>query len=245
MLFLSKKRIPLEEMIPDGYVDIHSHLLSNIDDGVKTVYQSAYIIEQFEMLGVQKIITTPHVMQDIWPNTSETIRHKCKEMEEVLKSLEIKIHLEASAEYMLDELFIERLEKKDIIPIHRKHLLVEMSTFSPPLNLNSMLFDIKLAGYTPILAHPERYSFYHEDIDKLDELKEMGILFQLNLLSLSGYYGEKVKEAAIKMITEGYIDFTGSDVHNYQQYQILEKGFLPKYASKIAELMKNNIIIFA
>ncbi|WP_299436892.1 CpsB/CapC family capsule biosynthesis tyrosine phosphatase [uncultured Aquimarina sp.] len=240
MQFLSKKEIHLREILPEGYVDIHSHLLPAIDDGVKTVYQSAYIIEQFEKLGVKKIITTPHIMQEVWPNTSETIRTKHTEMQKALSSLDINVTLEASAEYMLDDLFYKRIKEKDIIPLHQRYLLVEMSTFNPPINLNEILFEIKLAGFTPILAHPERYSFYKDDINKFIQLKESGFLFQLNLLSMSGYYGEKVKNMAAKLLTEKLFDFAGSDVHNYQQFETLEKGFIPKYAKEISKLMRQN-----
>ena len=240
MHFLSKKEIHLREILPEGYVDIHSHLLSGIDDGVTTVYQSAYIIEQFENLGVKKIITTPHIMQEVWPNTSETIRSKHTEMQKVLSSLDINVTLEASAEYMMDDLFYKRLKEKDIIPLYQKYLLVEMSTFNSPINLNEILFEIKLAGFTPILAHPERYSFYKDDINKFIQLKESGFLFQLNLLSLSGYYGEKVRNMAAKLLTEKLFDFAGSDVHNYQQFETLEKGFVPKYAKEVSALMKQN-----
>ncbi|MDH7446549.1 tyrosine-protein phosphatase [Aquimarina sp. 2201CG14-23] len=240
MHFLSKKEIPLKEILPQGYVDIHSHLLPNIDDGVKTVYQSAYIIEQFKKLGVKKIITTPHVMQDVWPNTSTIIRSKHTEMNHILNALDIKVSLEVSAEYMLDDLFYQKVKEKDIIPLHDTYILVEMSTFNPPINLNEILFEIKLAGFTPILAHPERYTFYQDHINKFIDLKESGFLFQLNLLSVSGYYGEKVKNTAIKLLSENLLDFAGSDVHNYQQFEILEKGFLSRYADQISSLMKKN-----
>jgi len=244
LFFLSKKEIPFKEIIPSGYVDIHSHLLPGIDDGVKTIYQSAYIIEQLEAIGVQKIITTPHIMQEVWPNTSEMIYDKHKEMCRVLKSLNIKIPIEVSAEYMLDNLFHKRLQSKDIISLPKKHILVEMSTFSPPINFNEVLFEIKVAGYTPILAHPERYSFYYDHIKKYDQLKDQGILFQVNLLSLSGYYGEKVKGTAIKLLNEGYINFAGSDIHNYYQFEILKKGFSSKHSEKVAEIMSKNTIFY-
>ncbi|WP_378173728.1 tyrosine-protein phosphatase [Aquimarina sp. SS2-1] len=242
MQFLSKKEIPFNKIVPKGYVDIHSHLLPGIDDGVKTIYQSAFIIEQFEKLGIKKIITTPHIMQDVWPNTSEIIKSKHTKMQNVLSSLDINVTLESSAEYMLDDLFFERIKKKDIIPLHKKHILVEMSTFNPPINLNEMLFEIKLAGFTPILAHPERYSFYNDDIDKFLILKESGLLFQLNLLSISGYYGEKVKNLAVKLMTENLFDFAGSDIHNYQQFEILENGFISKHAKMVSRLMERNCL---
>ncbi len=243
MLFLSKKEIPLIEIIPEGYVDIHSHLLPGIDDGVKTIYQSAYILEEFQKLGIKKIITTPHVMQEIWPNSSQTILQKLEELRSILPPLGVtKISLHASAEYMMDDLFYKLIKENDILPLHKNYILVEMSTFNAPINLNEILFEIKLAGYIPILAHPERYSFYHDDLKKYDELKESGFLFQLNLLSLSGYYGDKVKSFAKKMIEQNYIDFTGTDVHNYHQLGVLQKGFQPKIAQKISDLMSNNIV---
>jgi len=240
--FLSKKEVPFKEIIPQGYVDIHSHLLPGIDDGVHTIYQSAYIIEQFEKLGIKKMITTPHVMQDVWPNTSEILRSKLNEVRTALPVLDIDVVIETSAEYMLDDLFYKRITEKDIIPLHQKYVLVEMSTFSAPLNINEILFEIKLAGYIPILAHPERYTFYMDNIEKLITLKQSGFLFQLNLLSISGYYGEQVKNMALKILAENLYDFVGSDVHNYHQFEILEKGFSTKQADTISKLMEKNCI---
>ncbi|MGY3794343.1 tyrosine-protein phosphatase [uncultured Aquimarina sp.] len=245
MHFLSKKEIPLHDILPKGYVDIHSHLLPGIDDGVQTVYQSAYIIEQFKNLGLTKIITTPHIMNEVWPNTSKIIQEKHNEMQKALVTLEIDVNLKASAEYMLDDLFLKRIQNEDILPLHKNYILVEMSTFNPPINLNELLFEIKLKGYSPILAHPERYSYYQDSLNKYRELKESGFLFQLNLLSISGYYGELVKKTAYKMLNEDLFDFVGSDVHNYQQFETLEKGFLPKYIDKISKLMENNMIVFS
>ncbi|WP_106793718.1 tyrosine-protein phosphatase [Aquimarina sp. Aq78] len=242
MRFLSKKDIPFKEIVPDGYIDIHSHLLPGIDDGVKTIYQSGYILEQFENFGFKKAITTPHIMQDIWPNSSQAITSNLEKLKNVLPPLGItKIELQASAEYMMDDLFYERIKNNDILPLHKNYILVEMSTFAPPINLSEILFEIKLAGYIPILAHPERYSFYQDDLKKYDELKESGFLFQVNLLSISGYYGEQIKSFAKKLIDQEYIDFTGTDVHNYHQLEVLEKGFDYKVAKKITSLMKNNI----
>ncbi len=244
MSFILKKEVPLSKIIPDDYIDIHSHLIPGIDDGVKTIYQSAYILEQFERLGVKKVITTPHVMQQIWPNTSRIIKSGFEELRSVLHPLGIsKIEVQASAEYMMDDLFFERIKNNDILPLHKNYILVEMSTFSPPINLSELLFEIKVAGYIPILAHPERYSFYHQnDLKKYAELKQSGFLFQLNLLSLSGHYGDKVKTFAKKLVDQNYIDFTGTDVHNYHHLGLLEDGFSPKIAEKVTELMKKNKI---
>lgn len=243
MLFLSKKNVPIHEIIPDGYVDIHSHLLAGIDDGVKTVFQSAYILEEFEKIGIKKCITTPHVMQDIWPNSSLIIKRELSRMQQVLKKLSIHtIELRAGAEYMLDDLFYQQIKAKDIMPIHQNYILVELSYFSAPINLKEIMFEIKLAGYTPILAHPERYSYYHNDFKKYDELKELGFLFQLNLLSVSGFYGETIKKTVLKMVEAEYMDFTGTDIHNYHQLEVFCMGYSARDAKKIIPVMEKNIL---
>jgi len=101
-------------------------------------------------------------------------------MQLLLQGLEIKINLNSGAEYMLDPLFSERLKNKDIISIYKNYILVEISTYNAPLNLNELLFEIKLAGYIPILAHPERYFFYHKNLKKYSELNALG--FESNLI---------------------------------------------------------------
>lgn len=240
MLFLPKKEIPLRDFIPHNYIDIHSHILPGIDDGVKTIYEAAFLIEKFASLGIKKIITTPHIMQQVWPNTSEIITQKLSEIQALVNTLDIpSIEILAGAEYMLDDLFQQRLKNKDILPIANTYVLIEMSTFSAPLNLNELLFEIKLAGYTPLLAHPERYTFYNS-IKEFEALKRQGVLFQMNLLSLSGYYEAKVKETAIKLMNAGFMDFTGSDIHNNHQFETLEKGFPSKLIKKLLPIMQRN-----
>ena len=241
MFFLKKKKIPFQEIVPNGYVDIHSHLIAGIDDGVETVYQSAYILEKLLNLGFSKVITTPHSMLDVWPNTSSIIVDKYNYMLDVLKALKIRdIKFQVSSEYMLDDFFLKNLKNKEILPLQGNYILVEMSTFNAPMNLKEMLFQIKVAGLKPILAHPERYHFYHNDFDKYTELKEEGFFFQLNLLSANGHYGPKVLEVTKRLLKEGYYDFTGSDIHNYGHLEELEEGFTSKTSNYLNNLMQNN-----
>lgn len=244
MFFLTKKKIPFSEIIPGDYVDFHSHLMPGIDDGAKTKYKAAFIIEEMEKIGVKKVITTPHIIQDVWPNTTAIIQDKESEMRKVLSTIGIEIKLEVAAEYMLDDLFHERLMKKDILSITGNYVLVEMSTFNPPINLQEQLFDIKVADYTPILAHPERYSFYFDDYKKFEELKDSGFIFQLNLLSAKGFYGESVQKMALKLLNDGLYDFAGSDIHNLHQFEVLSRGFTKKIAKKIEVLVRNNSLLF-
>jgi protein-tyrosine phosphatase len=195
-------------------VDLHSHLIPGIDDGAKTIEDSLALIRALHGLGYRKLITTPHVMSDLYPNGPENIREGLKALRQAIKWEGIEIEIEAAAEYMLDEMFSEKLETGQLLTLPGKRVLVEMSFVSPPMELDSLLFRIQSRGYQPLLAHPERYLFFKDNFSKYLELKERGCEFQLNILSLTGYYGKPVKDNAYRLLKEGLIDFLGTDLHH-------------------------------
>ncbi|UZO80227.1 histidinol phosphatase [Aquimarina sp. ERC-38] len=244
MFFSKNKNIPFKEILPGDYLDFHSHLLPGIDDGAKSLDASLLLIKEMERIGVKKIITTPHVMKDMYPNTTTLIKEKQKEVEHAIKEAGIIMSFHAAAEYMLDELFHTRLVDKDVLLITGDYLLVEMSTFNPPINLKEQLFDIKVSEYTPILAHPERYSFYFDDYSKYADLKDSGFFFQLNLLSVKGFYGEGVQKTAMKLLEDDMYDFAGSDIHNLHHLEVLERGFVKPVAKKVQPLVYNNSLLY-
>ena len=164
MLFFKKKEIPLNELFPEGFIDIHSHLLPGIDDGAKELENSISLITKMYSYGIKNFITTPHVLGDVYPNSSKTIQEKLEVVRSELKKQGLEdIKINAAAEYMMDEQFVERLKEGDILTLKDNYILVEMSYFNAPYNLYDVLFEIQLKGYKPVLAHPERYNFYHND----------------------------------------------------------------------------------
>ncbi len=199
-------------------VDFHSHLLPGIDDGVKTIKETIYILKAFQKLGYKKIITTPHVMSDYYPNTEDGIIAKLAETKNLLKKHKINIELEAAAEYYLDENLISKLSnKKKLLTFGDNYLLFETSFYNKPTFLEEAVFSMNTNGYQPILAHPERYSYLESDQKLLDKLKNMNLLFQMNILSLTGYYSTEVKKFAKKLLKANMIDFVGTDCHNILQ----------------------------
>lgn len=243
MFFLKKKTIPFKDLIPANYVDIHSHLLPGIDDGSKNIYDTTKLITELKEIGINNFITTPHIMEDVWPNTTERVQTKLVETKNLLSTFKIDgISIRAGAEYMVDNLFLKRLMAKDILCLKDNFVLIEMSIFHPRLNILDVLFEIKLAGYQPILAHPERYSYYHNKFDRYTELKNAGCDFQLNLLSLFNYYGKEVKDASLKLLEAGLIDFTGTDVHNTIQIERLKNNVPKKWEGILTSPLKNNVI---
>lgn len=241
MLFFKKKEIPLNEVFPDGFIDIHSHLLPGIDDGAKDLENSISLITKMHSYGIKNFITTPHVLGDVYPNSSKVIKDKLNLVRAELKKQgydDIKIN--AAAEYMMDEQFVERLKEDDILTLKGNYILVEMSYFNAPYNLYDVLFEIQSKGYKPVLAHPERYNFYHNDFQNYYKLKKAGCVFQLNLLSLTEQYGKGVQKTAQKLLKENMYDFVGTDTHHHNHLKLLNKVGTTKIKKQIEHLLNNN-----
>ncbi len=223
--------------------DIHSHLIPGIDDGVKTMDESIEMILGMQALGLKKIITTPHIMADYFKNTPDIIRRGLDDVRKELAKRKIDIEIDAAAEYYIDEGFLPKLKSKNIIAIQDKYLLFEISYINPPDNLASIIFEIHVAGYTPVLAHPERYPFWYEKFEEFEKIKDAGALFQLNTNSLVGYYGGGAKYLAEKMIDRGMIDFIGSDLHGQRHLEGLQRVVAEKYLSKLSEVGLKNLLL--
>ncbi|MBR5661146.1 MAG: capsular biosynthesis protein [Bacteroidales bacterium] len=204
------KRISLSSSrIFEGFTDCHSHILPGVDDGVKHIEESLDILSRYEEMGFKAVWFTPHIMEDI-PNTTSDLRERFEALKAEYHG-PLELHL--GAENMIDNLFENRLAANDFLPMGPKldHLLVETSYFTPPFGFHDTLEKVKAAGYFPVLAHPERYVYMgSEDYDRL---KEMKILFQLNLFSLAGYYGSSVQHTAEALLKKGYYDYAGTDIH--------------------------------
>lgn len=235
MLGLFGKKMYLKDLI-NGFVDIHNHLLPGIDDGAKNLDESIELILRYKELGINKFIATPHVMNDYYPNTPETINTALADLREAVKKRGINdMEFRASAEYMMDQTFLNILEKGDILPLYGEKVLVEMSFFQPPINLNEILFQIQAKRFQPILAHPERYAFFHSrKLEKYAEMKDRGCFFQLNILSLTGHYGKHIQETAFALLDHQMIDYIGTDTHQQRHLDKLVTIKLPQ--KRIAQL---------
>ena len=245
MLFFKKKKIELTEFFPHNFVDIHSHLLPGIDDGAKDLQDSIALLLKMHSYGIKNFITTPHVLGDVYPNSTETIKNKLEEVRnELIRLGKTDITINAAAEYMMDEQFQRRLENDDILTLKDKYVLVEMSYFNAPMNLFDILFEIQLKGYKPVLAHPERYNFYHSNIENFYKLKKAGCLFQLNLLSLTEHYGKNVQKVSHDLLSKDLYDFVGTDTHHQNHLEILQDIGTQKNHKKIVHLLDKNAKLF-
>jgi protein-tyrosine phosphatase len=203
--------------------DMHSHLLPGIDDGAKSMEDSIALIRALMDLGYKSLVTTPHIMSEVYPNTSEIILGKLDLVRSKIKELGIEVEISAAAEYFMDDSFLKSLKEERLLTIFEDYLLVETSFMFAPVNLFDYFFQIELQGYKPIFAHPERYNYYHDNYGIYKEIKERGIKLQLNILSLTGYYGEPVKKIAVQLLKDNLINFIGTDTHHTRHINALKK----------------------
>ena len=241
MSFFSKLFKTKEELLEPAdlsvlHTDIHSHLIPGVDDGSKDMLDSIQMLQRLSELGFKKVITTPHVMNDYYRNTPEILVNG---KEDVLKEIEnngIGLKFDVSAEYYLDDDFERKINEGEILPIHKKYILFELPFVSEPIYLDQVIFTIQTNGYIPILAHPERYVYWSSEYDKYDKLKDKGVLFQLNINSLSGYYSPECRKIAEWLIDKDMIDMVGSDCHRMDHLDILENRTIRMpYCHKILE----------
>lgn len=214
--------------------DMHNHLLFGIDDGSKSVEQSLDMARRFLEAGYKGVIATPHVMSDYYPNTPEIIRGKCGELQSILEKNHIPLRITCAAEYYMDEVFYAQVsEGKPLLTLYGNHVLIETSFLNRPVFFNKIMFDVRTAGYSPILAHPERYIYLHENHAEAEEILASGVKFQINLLSLIGYYSPQVKKFAQWLIEKDYYHFLGTDAHTADHIRLLREVHSSKIFSRI------------
>lgn len=222
------------------HTDIHSHLIPSIDDGSKSIEESIALIREFEKLGFQRIITTPHIMHDVYPNDVHSINKGLAALRNAIQLEGIEIELEVAAEYYLDETFLSIIDDKELLAFGDQYILFETAFHVEPLLLKEVIFKLNTNGYKPILAHPERYSYLMNNKNLVFELKDMDVLFQVNLISLIGFYSKEIKKFSEWLLKNNTIDLIGSDCHNLIQMKQFSRAML---SPKVIDAFKNRQLL--
>lgn len=229
MCLFPKKIKIAESGIFKGFTDFHCHILPGVDDGFRKMEDSLEALSLYEAAGIRSVWLTPHIMEDM-PNTVEDLERRFDELKQAYTG-SVELHL--AAENMMDNLFIERLATKELLPIFGQRILVETSYYNAPLDMYSLLRKVKSLGYYPLLAHPERYIYMEEKDYKA--LKEEGVQFQLNFGSIVGAYGDTAKIKAEKLLAEAYYSVVGTDLHSLNQWHALRSGRITKKVFELVE----------
>jgi tyrosine-protein phosphatase YwqE len=205
-------------------VDMHSHLLPNLDDGLEVMEQTIAFAKELQQLGYKKLICTPHILPDVHDNSPETILPRLEEVRKAFKENNIDIAIEAAAEYMVGPEFHDAILRGDkLLTFGNNYILIEMSYAAPSQNIVQVIFDLKIKGYRPILAHPERYNYYLGNYDIYEDFLSRGCLLQINILSLTGFYGKPVQKAAEYLVKNKMISFIGTDMHHQGHLDMTKK----------------------
>lgn len=219
-----KKKIAPEFNFSNIGTDMHSHIIPGIDDGAQTISDSLQLAKKFEALGFKKLIATPHIMADYFRNTPDTINKGLDILRKGLQDIQLKLEVDAAAEYYLDETLEKKIKQKEVLTFGKNYLLFELSYINIPQNLFDFIKTIQDAGYNPVLAHPERYPYYYGSIENYHQIRETGCLLQLNSIALTGYYGSGAKRTAEEMVENHLVDFIGSDMHHLKHAAALQES---------------------
>jgi len=239
MFNLFRKKPILADLIPDGFVDIHSHILPGIDDGAKDIEESLSLIYQMKEMGFSKIIGTPHTYQGLYENTNESIKES---FDLLKKSVKEDIKIDYASEYMIDGSLLKRIEEKSLLTLKDNYVLVEMSFISAPNDLYEIIFQLQINEYIPVLAHPERYFFLFNNFDEYNKLHKHGVKLQLNLLSATGYYGKDILDISNNLLKNDLITFVGSDIHSQKHINNIKEKVKIKEIKKLKKTIDANMI---
>lgn len=214
--------------------DVHAHWLPGIDDGARNLEESLSLIRQLQSLGYERLVATPHIMSDFYPNSPADISQVFEQVQAAAKAAEISVQLSFAAEYYLDDwLWQQLVQQESLLSFGQNYVLFETAFSNAPAFLESAIRQMRLLGYQPVLAHPERYQYFWEDEKRLFRLKEEGLLLQVNLNALCGYYSPAAEKLALKLLQRGDIDFVGTDCHRMAHLE-----YLPKLAQKAGLMEK-------
>lgn len=201
--------------------DVHSHILPGIDHGSQSVEQSLEMLQAEMDMGISRVMCTSHVTAETFENTPATIKASHAILKEAVEEAGMNVTIEPSAEYRIDEYWNKEYAAGHVLPLPGNWLLLENSFQQELMEMDQLMFDVQCKGYRPILAHPERYGYYHVRRNRYEALHNAGVKFQINLLSLAGYFGHHARDIALWLIDNQMVDMLGSDMHNMDHAEVI------------------------
>lgn len=224
------------------HTDVHSHILPGVDHGSQNIEQSLAMLQAEKAMGIERVMCTSHVTAETFENTRASLRAAGETLQKAIDEAGLGIEIHPTAEYRIDEYFEKEYAADDLLPMPGNYLLVENSFLQELISIDTLMFDLQCKGFHPILAHPERYTYYHERHDRYESLHSKGVKFQVNLLSLAGYYGHRVREQALWLIDHNLCDMLGSDMHGMEHARIIQEYLRSKDWNKLSFTLRNHII---
>jgi len=215
---------PHEQQKLPFVTDIHCHIIPGVDDGAPDITSSLFLLEQMADWGLKRVFASPHSTQDNFENTPQTLAQPFADLKDEAAKAGLALEIHHHMEYRLDEFFMCQLEADNIVCLPGKFLLIENSFAIEPWGLENIVYDLMSRGYKPVLAHPERYQYYSgRHRNRYTELHNLGLYFQINLLSLAGHYGKLERETALYLLKNNMVQFVGTDLHRTSHVESIRK----------------------
>lgn len=221
--------------------DVHCHILPGVDHGSPDIETSLRLLEREREMGIDHIIATSHVTKTTFENTPETLTPAYESLCAAVEEAGMEMKIDLSAEYRIDDFSMEQFKKNSFLLYPNRYILLENAFTQEILGMDELMFDMQLKDITPILAHPERYEYYARKKQRYVALHNMGVLFQVNILSFTGYFGAVAKDTAHWMLEHDYIDYLGSDMHYEEHADIIAQYLGTKDYRKVAERLKDRL----
>jgi len=212
--------------------DVHSHILFNVDDGSSNIEESIELLKELKRVGFNNVILTPHYIDSSEYSCDNSVKlERFELLKEAVKDIGINIYL--GNEIFIDENIISFIKNREVFTLNNTRcILIELPFHNKIINLEDILYELKHVGLLPVIAHPERYSYFQENYELVENLRNEGIMFQGNYASILGYYGRSSEKLLKTMLKDGYIDFLGTDLHH------TKKKFVIDNFSKIEKTIK-------
>lgn len=206
-------------------VDIHCHVLPNIDDGPSEVKTSLAMIRMAAEDGITHIVATPHFLYRQPPTLGE-IGEACRSLQEKIRKEGVPVTLLPGADVRISFEMLQGLDRKEVPTINNsRYLLLELPDLVPP-GLDHFLFEVRVKGYVPVITHPERNYTFLSSPGKIEPLREAGALFQITAMSITGDFGAPVKKLSRRLLDKGLVDFIATDAHNPERrVPVLSKAY--------------------
>lgn len=220
------------------HTDVHCHILCGVDHGSQSPEQSLQMLTAQQEMGIERIIFTSHTTAHTFENTPQTLTSAYEKFLPILADSGLPIETALSSEYRIDDYFMGLWERGEVLPMPGKHILLENSFMQELIGIDNLLFNAQVKGFFPILAHPERYPYYHDRRERYKQLHNMGVKFQLNILSLAGYFGKRTRDVALWLIENNLADLFGSDMHNMDHAETISEYISSKDWDKLCARYK-------
>lgn len=203
--------------------DVHCHILPGVDHGAYNIDNGLELLRAETDMGISRFVLTPHVTRSSFENTPETINEAFSHFKKAVEAENPDIKLMVSAEYRVDEFSLAQFNENRFLFMPGNHILIENAYQQERIDLDDIISNLQSRDIIPIMAHPERFVYYASNRSRLLYLHNVGVRFQVNLLTFAGHYGKATRQCADWLLQHNLIDFLGTDIHHIGHVEIINK----------------------